>query len=243
MSRLLPRPVVLLPAVLVAALSVSAADRSPDSPAAPNPLAGFAAAPDDLPRLTHTKKGLPGDPLNLALVGSEADLQRAMLAAGWHPADALTFRSCLKITVATLLRRPYEDAPVSNLFVWGRKQDLAFEQPVGHDPRRRHHVRFWRSEQPDGGGRPLWLGAATFDTSVGLSHTTGGITHHIAAAVDEERDKLIRDLTAAGWTGTVSWVNGYQPHLQGRNGGGDPYFTDGRLGVVVLAGPQTPGSR
>jgi hypothetical protein len=226
---------VLLPSVLVAAALCLPRRNSLAEP-------GFPWTPDDLPRLTHTRTGIPGDPLNLVFVASEADLQKAMLAAGWHPADALTFRSCLRITVATLLRRPYEDAPVSSLFVWGRRQDLAFEQPVGHDPRRRHHVRLWRSGQQDGRGRSLWLAAATFDTSVGLSHTTGGITHHIAAAVDEERDKLIQDLATARWVDTVWWVNGYQPRLQGRNGGGDPYFTDGRLGVVVLAEPQTRGN-
>jgi hypothetical protein len=225
---------LLLPAALMAALCLP--PRNCLAQAKLPPL------PDDLPRLTRTRTGIAGDPLNLAFVATEADLQKAMLAAGWHPADALTFRSCLKITVATLLRRPYEDAPVSSLFVWGRKQDLAFEQPVGHDPRRRHHVRLWRSGQQDSSGRPLWLGAATFDTSVGLSHTTGGITHHIAAAVDEERDKLIQDLTTARWADTVWWVSGYQPRLQGRNGGGDPYFTDGRLAVVVLAEAQSRGN-
>jgi hypothetical protein len=199
---------------------------------------------DDAPRIAHTGNGIPGDPLNLALIGAEDDVTKALLAAGWHPADPLTFRSCLKITRATLLRRPYEEAPVSNLIVWGHKQDLAFQQPVGHDPRRRHHVRFWHSAQRDEQDRPLWLGAATFDTRVEFSRTTGQITHRIAPAVDEERDKLIHDLTGAGWVGLLAWVDGYQPRLRGRNGGGDLYITDGRLGVVELANPpRAPGGR
>ena len=33
-------------------------------------------------------------------------------------------------------------------------------------------------------------GGATFDERVGLSHTTGQITHHIAPDVDTERDHL-----------------------------------------------------
>lgn len=189
---------------------------------------------DDAPRITHTKDGIPGDPLNLVLIGTENQLKKAMLAAHWHPADAITFESCLKISRATLLRRPYEDAPVSNLYVWGRKQDLAFQQPVGHDPRQRHHVRFWRWEEQDDQGRPLWIGAATFDRRVGLSHTTGQVTHHIAAAVDQERDHLIEDLTSAGQVVLLTWENHYQSKLKGRNGGGDIYFTDGNLPVLVL---------
>ena len=86
------------------------------------------------------------------------------------------------------LDKPYAEAPVSPLFVFGRKQDLAFEKPVGENARRRHHVRFWRSTDLGREGVPLWIGAVTFDRSVGLSRTTGQITHHIAPDIDAERD-------------------------------------------------------
>jgi len=188
---------------------------------------------EDAPRITHTANGIPGDPLNVALVGTEEELQAAMLAAKWFPADPITLKSSLRIAAGTVLRRSYDDAPVSNLFLFGRKQDLAFEQPVGDDPRRRHHVRFWRAEKVDEDGRPLWFGAGTFDTKVGFSHTTGQVTHHISADVDQERDKLMNDLTQASQVATVYWVDGFHEKLEGKNGGGDPYHTDGRLAVRV----------
>lgn len=72
---------------------------------------------DDVPRITHTGSNIPGDPLNVALIGAEADIQRTMLAADWRPADPLTLRSCLAIAGATVLRRSYEEAPVSNLYL------------------------------------------------------------------------------------------------------------------------------
>jgi len=185
--------------------------------------------------ITRTGNDIPGDPLNIALVGNEEEIVTAMLAAKWFPADAITLRSSLRIAAGTLLRRSYRTAPVSNLFVWSRKQDLAFEQPAGKDPRRRHHVRFWRAEEVDEDGRELWVGAATFDTSAGLSHTTGQITHHIDADVDAERDKLLADLDESGAVAQVYWIEGFHERLRGRNGGGDPYYTDGRLPVAVLA--------
>ncbi len=184
--------------------------------------------------VTQTSAGIPGDPLNVAIVGGQPELQQAMLAAGWYPADALTLRSCLKIAGDTLLHRRYEDAPVSNLYLMGRKEDLAFEKPVGDSPRQRHHVRFWCCEQRDAEGRPAWIGAATFDSSVGLSHTTGQITHHIAADIDRERSLLLGDLHRAGQTDEVYWLADFQKSREGRNGGGDPWHTDGRLGVAVL---------
>ena len=35
------------------------------------------------PMITETAEGIPGDPLNVGLVGDEADLHRIMLAFGW----------------------------------------------------------------------------------------------------------------------------------------------------------------
>lgn len=187
-----------------------------------------------LPEFTATRNSIPGDPLNIALVGTEEAVTRALLAADWHPADALTLKSSLKIAGDTILRRPYTDAPVSSLYVWGRKQDLAFEQPVGHDPRQRHHVRFWQSRERDESGRPLWIGAATFDRKVGFSHTTGQITHHISPDVDAERDKLLQDLQHANSVATVQWIPTFHARRSGFNGGGDPWKTDGRLVVIEV---------
>src|SRR5215469_456556 len=192
----------------------------------------------DAPRLTHTSGGIPGDPVNVALLGPESDVIRALIAAKWHPADPLTFRSSVRIAVDSVFRRPDEDAPVSTLELFGRKQDLAFEQPVGDSPRQRHHVRFWRWDRLHD-GKEVWFGAITFDERVGLSHTTGQVTHHIGPDLDAERDRLIAGLQQAGVTEKVFWLDGFQK-LQGKNGGGDPWHTDGRLKVASLALPPPP---
>ncbi|MDZ4821163.1 MAG: LssY C-terminal domain-containing protein [Planctomycetota bacterium] len=186
------------------------------------------------PTITLTANGIHGDPLNIALVGSETEVQQGMLAAGWFPADAITLRSSLHIATAIVMRHEYADAPVSNLFLFGRKQDLAFEQPVGKSPSQRHHVRFWKSAQVDEEQNPLWFGAATFDSKSGFSHTTAQITHHISPEVDPERDRIISGLQEAGFLTDVNWIDGFQPQLTGKNGGGDPYHTDGRLAVGIL---------
>jgi hypothetical protein len=187
----------------------------------------------DAPHLTHTVDGIPGDPVNVALLGSEADVIRGMTAAKWFPADPITLRSSLRIAVDSVFRRPDDDAPVSTLELFGRKQNLAFEQPVGDNPRQRHHVRFWHWDRLEK-GREVWFGAATYDESVGLSDTTGQITHHIGPDVDAERDRIMSELKQAGLASEVYWMAGFHKELQGKNGGGDPWRTDGRLGVVVL---------
>jgi hypothetical protein len=186
-----------------------------------------------LPTRTVTREGIPGDPINIAVIGSEATLQRSLIAGGWVPADPVTFAAALRIATDSVVHRPYETAPVSNLYFWGRRQDLVFEQMIGKDPRRRHHVRFWKSTEVDAQGRPLWVGAATLDTRAGISHRTGQMTHHIDAAIDQERDKLLADLNPNGAV-SVQWLDSFQATLHGKNGGGDPYYTDGRLLIVTL---------
>jgi len=197
----------------------------------------------DVPRHAYTHSGIQGDPLNVAIIGTDVELTKAMLAAGWYSADPITPESAVRMAEGVVLRRPYPHAPVSNLYVWGRKEDKAFEQPVGHDPRRRHHVRFWQSAVKDDLGQPLWIGSATYDTSVEVSRTTGQITHHVAADVDAERDKLVRDLRETGFLAGMEWLDGFQPQSEGRNGGGDPYRTDRRLAVVLIRPPGQPTSR
>ncbi len=193
---------------------------------------------ENVPGITQTDDGHPGDPLNVALIGTESDVKRAMATAGWHPADPLSLKSDVKIAEATLLDRPYDDAPVSSLFWEGRKEDLAFEQPVGDNPRKRHHVRFWRSDRLDQDDRPVWVGSATYDERVGLSRTTGQVTHHIAPDVDAERDHLLETLQKTGDLTEVYAVDGFHKDREGRNGGGDPWHTDGRLMVGVIAAGQ-----
>ena len=194
---------------------------------------------ENVPKTTLTAQGIPGDPLNVGLIGTEAELIQAIHGSGWDAADPVTVRSSIRIAGSVLRDRPYVDAPVSRLFLFGRKQDLAFEKPAGKSASHRHHVRFWKSAEYGKGGVPLWIGAVTYDRSVGLSHRTVQITHHIAADIDSERDGLVADLVKNGWLTVEFQVTGVGATLLGRNGGGDRYYTDGELTIGVLAKNQT----
>jgi hypothetical protein len=187
-----------------------------------------------LPMVTRTASGIPGDALNVGLVGSQEDVLRAMHEAGWFPADPITLRTSIKIVGSVLLDRPYRDAPVSSLYYEGRKEQLAFEKPAGRSADRRHHVRLWQLLASGEDGRPVWLGSATFDRGVGLSHDTGQVTHHIAPDIDAERDLLMHDLGEAGLVRNFFQISGIGPTLFGRNGEGDPYYTDGEIDVATL---------
>ena len=188
----------------------------------------------NLPMVTRTAQGIPGDPINVGLIGDERDVLCAMNEAGWFPADPVTFRSSIEIAGSVLLDRAYKDAPVSNLYYLGRHEDLAFEKPAGNSADRRHHVRFWKVLDKGQEQRPVWLGDATFDRGVGVSRYTGAITHHIDADVDLERKALAADLENAGMVDAKYQVTGIGPTVDGRNGGGDLYYTDGEVWVLRL---------
>lgn len=191
-------------------------------------LAGFAM-------VTHTREGIPGDPINVGLVGSKQEVLCAMNAAGWYPADPITLRTSIEIVGSVVLDRPYRNAPVSNLYFLGRREDLAFEKPVGQSADRREHVRYWEALAAGQEGRTVWLGAATLDRGVGLSHDTGQVTHHIAPDIHIERARLIADLKTAKLVEATYEVSGIGPTLNGRNGGGDRYRTDGEIEIARLA--------
>lgn len=195
---------------------------------------GYQKRLDGRSMVTHTAVGMPGDPINVGLVGTMDDLIDAMNAAGWHAADPVTLKSSVHIVGSVILHRSYPDAPVSPLYYDGRVQDLAFEFPVGKSAKQRQHVRFWKVLPEGDEGRPVWLGAATFDRAVGFNHYTVQVTHHIAADVDAARNFVVDSIVQAHKAVARYHITGVGPTLNGRNGGGDRYFTDGEIAFVRL---------
>ncbi|QIK63400.1 hypothetical protein G7068_09460 [Leucobacter viscericola] len=183
----------------------------------------------------RTSDGLLGDPINLAVLGDDAQLHAAMERAGWIRADPITLQSSWRIITATLNRRSYDEAPVSPLFLFGRVHDFAYQQEVAGNPAKRHHVRFWRTPEGwllPGGTRVDWLAAGTFDRAVGLSLFTLQVTHKIDANTDVERDHVVATVLAGNTDVTVQTLENFSTGYHSRNGGGDSIRTDGNLPVL-----------
>ncbi len=191
--------------------------------------------PDYFIGRARTSDGLLGDPVNVALLGEEAQVHAAFAAAGWTRADDITLASSWRIVTSTITRRSYDEAPVSPLFLFGRQQDFAYQQEVEGNPARRHHVRFWRT--PDGwllpGGRRVdWLAAGTFDRAVGFSLFTLQVTHKIDADIDVERDHIVASVRAGDPEVRVEVLRDFSTGYHSRNGGGDTIRTDGDLPII-----------
>lgn len=195
--------------------------------------------PDYFIGRTRTGDGVLGDPINLAVDGTEADIHAAMRAAGWTKADEITARSAWGMIVSSITGRSYPAAPVSGLHLFGRWHAFAYQQEVDGNPAQRHHVRFWRTPQGwvlPGGQRVDWLAAGTYDRSVGLSAFTGQITHKIDADIDIERDYIIDTVRFADPQIPVRMIDDFSTAYHHRNGGGDQVHTDGHLPILDVSG-------
>jgi LssY C-terminus len=80
----------------------------------------------------------------------------------------------------------------------------------------------------------VWLGSASFDSGVTLSRDTGQVTHKIAPNIDQERNQLIDGLNQAQLVTSIYQMKGIGPTLNGRNGEGDRYYTDGEIWLATL---------
>ena len=187
---------------------------------------------------TRTADGILSDPVNLAARGSEEQLHKIMDEAGWSLADDITPRSAWKMATTVLRRKSYPNAPVSPAFLFGRKQDFAYQQEVDNNPNQRHHVRFWRCPKGwllPGGHRVDWLAAGTYDRSIGLSLFTFQLTHRIDEDTDIERDYIIQTVQDSSEPVRVAILKDFSSGYHSRNGGGDSIRTDGDLPILELS--------
>jgi hypothetical protein len=171
-----------------------------------------------LPLYSVTPDGFASDPLNIGIVGTRAQLVHAMKAAGWYQAEGHSLNNVLREVVSTIMRWDYNNAPVSSLYLLGRRQDIAFEIPSeSGGAGSRHHVRFWATsfdaEKPltknrihwhrssrgfPENERVLWLGAASLDVGITAIRHNFQLTHMIDPDTNQERELIVSQLREAG---------------------------------------------
>jgi hypothetical protein len=200
----------------------------------------------ELPCCTANAEGTPGgDPLNVVLVGSGETGMAALSASGWSFTEAITADTVRRMLGAAIAEKSMLTAPVSALYVFGRKQDLALQR--GRTTiSQRNHMRLWlapfRCE-----GQPVWVGQVSRDIGVKLTRKSPTLTTHVIdPVVDESREYLLHSLLYQEAVERFAFVRGVgeasldQPR---QNLTGDPYFTDGFRLVVWLSSSPVPPDR
>ena len=149
----------------------------------------------------------------------------------------MTTGSALKTGIFGVFGGEYRYAPISELYVYGRSQDIAL-QKVRNNIHYRNHLRLWEAPVRYK-GLPVVIGQISRD--IGSRFTTKSstlTTHRIDPDVDETRASLIQDflwaqaLEVFGFAGGVGEISLDNPR---GNLTGDIFFTDGRRAVMLLS--------
>ncbi len=209
--------------------------------------------PTHLPLYAVSADGWSSDPINIAIVcRNKTQLRRDMTRAGWREADKGSIKNALRMGYAIAFDRAYPTAPFSNLYLFGRRQDIGFQIQTGNSPRHRHHVRFWQLESEEkpndhttfwqdifhlftGKKQQIWIGAATHDVGpFALRIRNLQLTHQIDGETNRERDFVIQTLETAGVIRRQEVIPAGEPvKFRGQTFGVN-IVTDGTLHVIEL---------
>jgi len=204
--------------------------------------AAFVAALEALPCCVTNKDGSKdGDPLNLVVIGGIGDAFPALVRRGWTPTEMTWKGSVMRMVSSALSRERYPYAPISDLYLFGRPQDIAL-QKARDNIHQRNHLRLWRSTMSYH-GKPVWVGQISRDIGSRMTiHSPTLTTHKIDPDVDEAARALTEDLVysqglrAIGLVGGVGEATRNAPR---ENLTTDPYYTEGLRYVLVFDAEPT----
>jgi LssY C-terminus len=189
---------------------------------------------DGLPRRVNDQFDNQGDMVNFVLVGSQEQVQSALQAANWHLADIDNKEAVLKAVLETYQKKDYLAMPMSQLYLFGRKQDFGYELAAAYSVvASRHHFRIWKAPTT-WNGQTMWAGAGTHDIGFEKDQRNGSVTHKIDPAVDGERDNIGQTLQQSGKVKSLSYYLPPDPVQGAKNATGGGYRSDGRILVIVL---------
>ena len=184
-----------------------------------------------------------GDPINFFIIAPWSVLFPALISVGWDETEILDTYTAFRTIGAFFSGENYRHSPVSPLFVYGRRQDAAF-QKVRENINARNHLRLWLMPLTFG-GESVWAGQISRDIGVRFTtHTLWMTTHEIDPDVDGARWSLVQDLIKAQCVAQIGFAAGgisATPIAPRRNLTGDKYFTDG-LRVVLFLSPTPVGA-
>ncbi len=183
-----------------------------------------------------------GDPLNVVLIGDGRLLIAALTTSSWNFTEAITVESLRKMIGAAIKELAFPTAPVSALYVFGRKQDIALQRGRSTISQR-NHMRLWLAPFRCK-GVPVWIGQISRDIGVKVTAKSPTLTTHVIdPLVDEAREYLFHSLLHHDAVSQFAFVRGVgeaSEALPRYNLTGDPYFTDGMRMVLWLSREPVP---
>ena len=175
----------------------------------------------------------PSDMVNVLLIGSRAQIDRAFQASGWARAQRRSVMSLYRIYHALSNRHGYPRAPMNTLRLNGVPSAFVHQKSLD-TVEKRHHVRFWQYP----GRADVWLSTAAED--VGFRFELAHWTHYTDPQIDSERAKVVNDLAFTGCVSAAGLLSrpAGEPHPDPK--AKHPIITDGEVAVIQLNACNDP---
>ncbi len=180
----------------------------------------------------------PSDLTNLVFIGSPESVQRAFTAAGWLEVDELNSASTVK-TIKTLSgNQVYTQAPMSMLLLDGKKPLFTYSKTT-NSFFSRHHARIFLTDATEQGYTVL-TASSTQDIGIAFSKKQRTFIHVIDGHIDNERSKIVNDLSLTGCVESVDMIP--RPWLPQNvyNSTGDRLITDGEVAILHINSCNAP---
>jgi hypothetical protein len=178
-----------------------------------------------------------GDPLNIVLIGEPPQVMAALSQSGWSFTHRIDWSTVRRMIASALAGTQYPNAPVSDLFVFGRRQDLAFQR-ARFTLAQRNHMRLWLAPYTVE-GRSVWVGQVSRDIGIKLTRKSPTFTTHVIdPLVDETRQYLLESLLHRNLVAEFGFVRAFDEADLGQpryNLTDDPYISDGMRLILVLS--------
>jgi LssY-like putative type I secretion system component LssY len=241
-----PEPEIYFPAGTDMRLELTAAMQVVNRPPVESMVGDFSPSEKDelsmmvqsLPERTFTRQGQDADAINLVFLGSREQLDDSFAAAGWKDSDPASRRAAFRQFHAFLALKNYPTQPMSQQLFEGRASDIMRQKSLDSYAKR-DHSRIWSTGER-WAGQLAWVAAGTRDTGAVISFRQKKLIHHVEANIDDERDKIVRDLTVAGCVDAVFVAARPAASRSFANATGDDLRTDGGVGVVKLKDCERP---
>lgn len=196
----------------------------------------------ELPCCATNKDGdRNGDPINLVIIGSREAVLAALSRGGWSFTHSINVKTVRRMIGAAISGAAYPVAPVSPLYVFDRKQDVAFQR-ARNTIVQRNHLRLWVAPFRHD-GKTVWVGQVSRDINVKATTKSATLTTHVIDPnLDEAREHVLQSLIANHSLSQFGFLPGAPRSTVDApafNLTDDPYFTDGNRLVIWVSGHRT----
>lgn len=190
-------------------------------------VAATEVLPDDLQLKVYPGKSAVFDAQAVNVIYLGDSPKPLMQQLGWIENKTFSMHELEIADYLQLLKK--KTPPVSDLFWNNMPQEIAFQLPGSL--LKRSHIRWWQAGIDANTSQKIWIGALSYDDGLSLTPYSGIVTvlHRVNPNVDDERDKLARQVKATAPSKLVALRSYGMPVILDNK---HDYFTDGRVLVI-----------